>query len=167
MQHSPDVQTSCRINHDIRTKTICQNKVFAASDRTIDVAFGGEVHDRIVASHRRFDIARLANIAFHKLESRTVVNIFQSRKIAGICQRVVNSYFMISVCEHPSHIIRTDKTGAASYKNLHFELSPHRPKGAHLRIDRVAGWVRGIAVRQNWFGDSPIGFNCLVVICKP
>ena len=167
MQYSRDVQTSCRIDHDIRTKTIGQNKVFAASDRSINVAFGGEVHDRIVASHRCFDIAGLANIAFDEIKSGAVVNIFQSRKIAGICQRVVDRYFMISVCEHPPHIIRANKTGAASYKNLHFDLSPHRPKWAHLRIDRVTCWVRGIAVGQNWFGNTPIGFNCLVVICKP
>ena len=167
MHHARNANASSGIHDHVGSETVGENEIFAAFNRAIDVALCRKVHHRVVSAHCCFYVAGLADVSLYKRVTLVVVNIFQGGKVAGVCERVEHGYRMVGVSEHPSHVIRADKTCSASNKNLHGQTSGTQANvGLKLWVNLVARWVLLITLRQYWRLDTPIGFHHGVVPCE-
>ena len=164
MHHARNTNASSSVHDHVGSETVGENEVFAALNRAIDVAFCSKVHNRVVSAHCGLYVAGLADVALHKRVTLVVVDIFEGGKVAGVCERVEHGHRMVGVSEHPSHVIRADKTCSASNKNLHGQTSGTQANvGLKLWVNLVACWVLLITLRQYWRLDTPIGFHHRVV----
>ena len=107
------------VHDDVRAEAVGVDEVVGAGDRTVDVALGGEVDDGVVAGHRLFERARIADVALDERVARVVVDVAQRREVARVGERVVDGDFVVGVGEHVADVVGPDEAGAAGDEDLH------------------------------------------------
>src|SRR5690606_10210424 len=82
------------------------------SERVVVMAFGGEVHHRVVPGEQLVDEDSVADVAFHEPVAVSW-KAFQRREIRGIAQLVDDSGGVIAVREQVAHAVAPDEPGTA------------------------------------------------------
>ena len=115
---------ACRLQQAEGAIDIGTHEIAGAVDRAIDMAFGGEMHDRTrpVLRQQRPHERAVADIAPHKDMTRIAG---QRRKIGGvtrISQFVQIDHRLITARKPVQHEVRADEAGTASHQNHEMPL---------------------------------------------
>ena len=97
------------------------DKIRRAVDRTVDVGFGGQVHDRVGLEAREHgaDGGLVDDIGLDELIAAVGRDAGQRFQIAGVGEFVQVEHFVLGVLNQVTDQSRTDKTGAAGNENAH------------------------------------------------
>ena len=164
-----DLEAAGGVHHHVGAEAVGVDEVVGADDRPVDVALGGEVHDRVVPAHRVLEVLGVADVALHELVARVVVDVAQRREVAGVGERVVDGDRVVGGGQHVAHVVRADEPGTAgdedSWLPAHVRRRPVRAGRAVGRSARAGfGWSR---CRQRRVGDAPVGLDRGVVPRHP
>ena len=145
-------------------------------DRAVDVALGGEVHDRVVAGHGCGDGLAVADVALHEAVARVVVHVAQGGEVAGVGEHVEDRDLVVGGGEHVADVVRADEPGTTGDEQPHAPSPPPPPETVEgrqavaaqvrrlpLRLDVGAPRVLLVARGQDRIGDAPVGLHRRVV----
>ena len=142
-----DLEPPGGVHDHVGAEAVGVDEVVGPDDRTVDVALGREVHDRVVAAHRVLERLGIADVALHELVARVVVDVAQRREVAGVGERVVDGHRVVGVREHVTHVVGADETGAAGDEDA---------SRAHVRSGHVVGArSSGRSARAGSAGRAP------------
>src|SRR5205814_8034920 len=98
-------------------------------DRSVDVRFRGEVHDRIdtLALENVAHQVAIANVALHEAESLVLRHRFEARQVAGVGEGIEADDLVGRMMLRPElDEIAADESGGSCYKDLtHRGYIPH------------------------------------------
>jgi hypothetical protein len=134
------------VAQDVGSATVGADERVGVDDRTIDVTLGGEVHDRIVTFHRIADGGAVADVTLDERKPWIVLEIAQTREVAGVGQCVVDGDMVVTVGEHVARIVGSDEPGGAGDEQSHqvpFTCAGSSAVATAERYRRGEGW-RGL-----------------------
>ena len=97
------------------------DKIRRAVNRTVDVGFGGQMHDRLRLEAREHcaDGGLVDDIGLYELIAAIGRDTGQRFQIAGVGEFVQVEHFVLGVLNQMTYQSRTDKTGATGNENAH------------------------------------------------
>ena len=105
-----------RIQKNLGTDNIGQNKNLGAADWPIHVTLGGKIDHHVDPFHQLVNQGGIANVASNKLVVGQALEILGRRKITGVGKLVEISYFVLRVlAKVVTDEVHANKSGAASH----------------------------------------------------
>src|SRR6516162_9237112 len=112
------------LEQDIGTNNIGVDEIGGPIDRSIDMTFRRQMHDRVGVKTRKNvgDGRTIADIGEAEMITRMALHRSERGKIAGISQLVDDEHLVVGVSDKISHQCRPDEARSTSDNDLHASI---------------------------------------------
>jgi hypothetical protein len=127
---------ACRFEHIEGADEVGLNEGRSVRNRSVDMAFGGEMEDdvRLMRGKRRFERSAVANVSLQKMEFWRLGHTRERCEMAGIGQLIEDDGRPANVLNRMAHERGADKARPSRDQRLHEALPVAAPLEKRLQI---------------------------------